>query len=783
MLKNYIKIAVRSLLKNKAFSFINIVGLTIGMASAMLILLWIQNEVSYDQFHEKKDRLYLTFNRSVFDGKLWSWSSTPKIMAKTMRADYPQIEDAARVSSASFLFSVGDNHLNADGDFTDPGFLTMFSYPLIKGDPKTALNGPYSIIITQKLAKKLFNTDDAIGKVVKVDSNANFTVTAIMKDLPNNTRFNFEYLLPWAYMKKLGWDEDNWGNNEVETYVLLKQGVTLAAANAQLKTITRSRSKEDIDVFLHPLTKLRLYSKFENGINVGGRITTVRIFGMIAVFILFIACINFMNLSTARSEKRAKEVGIRKVAGAPRSLLIGQFLGESILIALISGVLALFAVYLCLPSFNLLVDKQLFLPFGNVYFWLTALAFILFTGVLAGSYPAFYLSSFKPISVLKGTFKAANALVTPRKILVVMQFTFAIILIICTIIVKKQLQYAQDRDTGYKRDNIVFTAMSGTIGKNYTSIRDELISSGAATSVTKTNSPITQRWSDSWGYDWAGKPQGQKLDFITYNVDGDITKTFGMKLIAGRDIDTKAFLTDSLALVVNEAAAKVLNFKNPVGQQVKKDGKTWHIIGVVKNFIVDSPYEPVKPMMIHGPKSWFNFVHYKLNPANSITEDMKRAEQVFKKYNSEYPFEYKFADDDYAKKFSDEQRIGTLATLFAALTIVISCLGLFGLATYMAQNRIKEIGVRKVLGASVTRITTLLSTDFLKLVLISFIVAVPIAWYSMSEWLAGYTYRIEMGIWVFAVAGILTVLIALATVSYQAIKAAVANPVKSLRSE
>jgi putative ABC transport system permease protein len=783
MFRNYIKIAWRNLLKNKAFSFINIVGLTIGMASAALILLWIQNELSYDQFHEKKDRLYLTYNKSVFDGKMWCWPTTPKVMAKTMRADYPQIEDAVRFSSGNFLFTVGDKHLNVDGNFADPGFLTMFSFPLVKGNPKTALSNPYGIVITQKLAKKLFDTDDAIGKIVRIDSNANFTVTAVMKDLPNNTRFSTEYLLPWSYMKVIKQDEDNWGNNEVQTYVLLKPGVTLASANANLKTITRSRSKEDIDVFLYPVTKLRLYSKFENGVNTGGRISTVRLFGIIAAFILLIACINFMNLSTARSEKHAKEVGIRKVAGAPKSLLVGQFLGESVLISLIAGILALITIYVCLPSFNLLVDKQLFLPFDSVYFWLIAIGFILFTGILAGSYPAFYLSSFKPISVLKGTFKAANALVTPRKILVVMQFTFAIILIICTIIVKRQLQYAQDRDTGYKKDNLVYTHISGTMLKNYISIRNELITSGAAIGVTKTLSPITQKWSDSWGYDWAGKPVGPKLDFVTFSADGDFVKTMGTKIIAGRDIDTRAYPTDSTALVLNETAAKIMNFKNPIGQEVKKDGTTWHIIGVMKNFILGSPYEPVSPMVIHGPKSWFNVIHFKLNPANSTAENLKRAEHVFKKYNSEYPFEYKFADEDYATKFSDEQRTGTLATLFAALTVAISCLGLFGLATYMAQNRVKEIGVRKVLGASVTRITTLLSTDFLKLVLISFIIAAPIAWYSMSEWLAGYSYRIEIGIWIFVAAGLLTVFIALATVSFQAVKAAVANPVKSLRSE
>jgi putative ABC transport system permease protein len=785
MFKNYLKIAWRNLIKNKAFTFINIAGLTIGMASAALILLWIQNEVSYDQFHEKKDRIYTMYNKAIFDGKLWCWNTTPKIMAKTLKADYPQVEESTHTSSADFLFTVGEKKLVANGFFTDPGFLKMFSFPLEKGDPKTSLNGAYSIVLTKKLAKKLFGEEDAVGKIVKIDSNANFTVTAVMQDLPNNTRFKFEYLLPWTYMKKIGWDDEYWGNNSVQTYVLLKPGVTEAAANARVKNITKSHSdQKDTEVFLHPASKWRLYSKFENGVNTGGRIGTVRLFGIIAIFILLIACINFMNLSTARSEKRAKEVGIRKVAGAPKRLLVGQFLAESILIALLAGILALGVVQLSLPGFNQLTDKQLFLPYGNVYFWAVFISFIIITGVTAGSYPAFYLSSFKPISVLKGTFKAANALVTPRKILVVMQFTFAIVLIICTIVVKRQLDHAQNRETGYDRNKLVYTLMSGNIEKHYAAVRDELIKNGAAASVTKTSAPVTMQWSDSWGYDWKGKDPNARLDFDVFNTDGDFIKTMGMKIISGRDIDVKTYPTDSTAMLVNEAAAKVMGFKNPIGQLIKNgDERTWHIIGIVKDFILGSPYEPVKPMVIQGPKSWFGVIHYKLNPALTTTDALKRAEQVFKKYNPDYPFDYKFTDDDYAKKFEGEQRISTLASLFAGLTIVISCLGLFGLATYMAQNRIKEIGVRKVLGASVARITTLLSVDFLKLVIISFAIATPIAWWGMHEWLKTYTYRTDINVWIFILAGLLTIIIALATVSYQAIKAAIANPVKSLRSE
>jgi putative ABC transport system permease protein len=789
MLKNYLKITWRNLLRHKAFSLINIVGLAIGMASAALILFWVQNEVSYDQFHTKKDRLYEVYNRSVFDGKLWCWGTTPKVMSKTLKQDYSQVEEVARTNNCSFLFTIGDKHLNVNGNFTDPGFLTMFTFPLVNGNPKTALNDINDIVITQKLSKKLFGDGNAMGKVIKIDSNAYFTVTGVMKDLPNNTQFQFEYLMPWSYLKKIGGDDTEWGNNSCQTWALLKPNVTEAAANKSIINITRTHSNvKDIDVFFHPASKWHLYSDFDQQGHVsGGRIATVRTFSIIAALILLIACINFMNLSTARSEKRAREVGIRKVAGALRGSLIFQFLGESILIALIAGALALLIVQLSMSGFNLLTDKQLFIPYGDPLFWLAALTFIVFTGAVSGSYPALYLSSFTPVSVLKGTFKAANALITPRKLLVVVQFTFAVVLIICTIIIRQQLQYAQDRDTGYKKDNLVYVMLAGDMGKHYELIKSDLVSSGAATSVSKTSAPITQGWSDSWDFFWTGKDLTKKIDFNVFNTDGNLSKTMGLKIVDGRDIDIKNYPTDSSAILLNETAVKTMGFKNPIGQIVKRGEAPHfidlHVVGVIKDFILQSPYGPIKAMIVQGPKSWFNVIHFRMNDANSTKENLKRAEAVFKKYNPDYPFDYNFVDQDYAKKFGDEQRTQTLASLFAGLTIIISCLGLFGLAAYMAQNRVKEIGVRKVLGASVAGVTTLLSKDFLKLVMISFVIASPIAWLAMSKWLDGYNYRISISIWVFVIAAVLTIVISIITVSFQAIKAAMANPVKSLRSE
>ena len=786
MLKNFLKVAFRNLWRNKGFSAINILGLTIGMASAILILLWIQNEMSYDMFHKNKDRLYEAYDREVFDADLNSWNTTPKILGPTLKQEYPEIENTTRVNwGNNFLFTLGDKHITAHGTCVDPAFLTMFSFPLMKGDVKSALSDVYSITVTESFAKRLFGKEEALGKIVKLDNKDNFTVKAVMKDLPNNTRFKFDYLLSWAYMDKRGWSDSNWDNNSTQTFVLLKPNVSVASVNAKIKNtiIKHLDGKEKIEIFLHPASMWHLYTDFEKGKVVGGRIETVRMFGIIAAFILLIACINFMNLSTARSEKRAKEVGIRKVVGAQKNSLVSQFIGESVLIAFFAGVLALIIVQLCLPAFSTLTEKQLHIDYGNIYFWIAGLSFVLFTGVLAGSYPAFYLSAFQPVKVLKGTFKAAHAAINPRKVLVVLQFTFAIILIISTIIVERQIKYAQERQAGYAKNNLIYHFITGDIDKNYNLIKNELLSSGTAISVTKTSAPLTEGWSNTWGMEWEGKDPTDKTIFNRYCADEDIVKTAGFTLLQGRDLNLKEFPTDSLGCLLNESAVKHMKMKNAVGQLIKDDGFTWHVVGVIKDFIIQSPYSKLDPMMIEGTKGWFNVIHIKLNSNRSTSQNLSAAEKIFKKYNPEYPFEYKFIDQEYAQKFADTERTATLIGLFAGLTIFISCLGLFGLATYMAENRIKEIGVRKVLGASVFSITSLLSKEFLGLVVISILIASPVAWYAMYKWLQSYQYRISVQWWVFLLAGGLSIVIALATVSFQAIKAAVANPVKSLRSE
>jgi putative ABC transport system permease protein len=788
MIQSFFKIAWRNLLRSKFFTLINISGLAIGMAATTLILLWIKNESSYDLFHEKKDRIYEVWNKDEFSGKLQCWNTTPKILARTIEKDLPEVERAVRANwNSNYLFSVGDKRLMSSGNIVDTGFLQVFSFPMIKGDAKTALNDGSSIVVTEKLAKKLFGNEDAMGKVVKIDNKDNFTITGILKDLPTNTRFNFEYLLPWDYAIRTHQDDSSWGNNSTRTYVLLKPNASFTSANEKIRKLKTRHYKDDgtdWEMFLYPISRWHLYSSFKNGKEDGGLIEFIRLFGIIAAFILIIACINFMNLSTARSEKRAKEVGIRKVVGAQKKSLIGQFIGESIFLAFIAGLIALLIVQLSLPAFGQLTGKPLSIDYSDYQFWLRAIGFIFITGIIAGSYPAFFLSSFNPSKVLKGTFKSVNALITPRKLLVVLQFTFAIILIICTTIVKQQIDHARNRENGYAKDNLVYHFLTGDLNKNYELVKNELLSSGIAKSVTKTSAPLTQGWSDSWGFQWEGKDPNDKTDFDRFTADENLGTTAGLTFVQGRDFDLKNYPTDSTGMILNESAAKIMNFKNTIGQIIKDGNTEYHVVGVIKDFILGSPYYPTKPMIIEGLKSdWFNVMHIKLNGANSTADNLKRAEIIFKKYNPEYPFEYKFVDEEYAQKFKAEQRTGTLAALFAALTMFISCLGLFGLATYMAENRIKEIGVRKVLGASVGSITTLLSKDFLKLVMISFLVASPVAWWLMHEWLQNYPYRVSIQWPVFLFAGMLSLLISLVTVSYQAIKAAIANPVKSLRTE
>ncbi|AKD58508.1 ABC transporter permease [Spirosoma radiotolerans] len=793
MLRNYLKIAFRNLIRAKGYTSINIAGLAVGMASSALICLWIQSELNYDRFYKKTDRLFQVCNRDVFSGNAQVWNTTPEPLAPALKQNYPDIEAASRYRPTTYLLTTKDKNLNIDGAFVDPAFLDLFDFPLSSGNRETSLSGKNKIVITKSLAEKLFGTTDALGKIIQLDHKDSFSVTGVLDNLPDNTRFNgIAYLLPWTYFVTPSWDSGGWASNNNYTYVLLKDKVNAAVVNEKIKRVTAVHLKGILDdvsnrqIFLHPASQWHLYSKQENGQLTEGKIVTVRLFGIIAALILLIAAVNFVNLSTARSEKRAKEVGVRKVAGAQKTSLVFQFISESVMLTFFAGMLALLLIVLYMPAFNKLTDKQLSLSLGSVEFWLVALGFTLFTGLLAGSYPAFFLANFQPVKVIKGIHRPVNAVFSPRRGLVIAQFTFAIVLIIATLVIKQQVNHAQNRVSGYDQNNLMFSYLSGDLQKHYGSLQQELIHSGAAVSVSKSLGPITMINSRQWGLSWPGSTKADKdVEFDRFGADVNFLKTTGTKLLAGREIDVREYPTDSTAVVLNETAVKTMHLKKPIGTSIAFDNQNWHVVGVVKDFIFASPYEAINPVIIHGPKgsvalAWTSI---RLNPNNPAIKNLELVETIFKKYNPGYPFEYTFADESYKAKFSDDQRTGSLTELFTGLTIFISCLGLFGLAAYTAQQRTKEIGIRKVLGATVTSIVQLLTRDFIKLMGIAFVIGAPIGWYTMEKWLQDYDYRIAIGAGVFILTLLSSILIVVITVSFQAIKAALLDPVKSLRTE
>ncbi len=780
-----LKFTLRTLRRDGFYSIINIAGLSIGMAAAILLFVWVYNEWSYDRFHKNEKQLYGAWSRAEYNGQLKCWNWTSALLGPAVKENYPEIIETTRVSFNKNYLMFEDKKLNMVVAFVDPGFMNMFSFPLIHGNQETALNEINSLILTETASKRLFGNEDPMNKDVTFEIKHSVTVTGIMKNLPQNTCFEFDALIPITFYKSLGELNENWENNTLRTFVQLHPDADVENINRDICNIIKehTNNQNPIETFLYPLNKSHLYSKFENGKPTGGRIDMLRIFSLIAVLILLIACINFMNLSTARSEKRTKEVGVRKVMGGKRPSLILQFMGESLVVSLIAGFIALFVAWLLMPAYSSLIGKTLNMDLANGWFWLCALAFILFTALLAGSYPAFYLSSFQPIKVIKRTFKREKTLITPRKLLVIVQFTFAIFLIIATLIINRQIRYAQSRDNGYNKDQLIYHAFQEDIEKNYELIRNELLSSGVAVSVTRTSAPMTEGWNTTMGIEWKGSNPNNQIMMDIYFVDSDWIKTTGAVLLQGRDIDIHTYSTDANALILNESAEKIMNFDNPIGQTVRLWGQDWHVVGVVKDFILHSPYSETVPMLIGGPGGFFNTIHIKLNGTNRMSDNLKKAEKIFRKYNPNYPFEYKFVDEEYAHKFEEENTLNTLATGFTILTIFISCLGLFALVAYMAETRRKEIGIRKVLGASVRKIVTLLSKEFLILVIYSIFIASPIAWWAMNKWLSGYAYHTNIPWWMFIGVGFLGIGIAILTVSWQAIKAATANPVKSIKTE
>jgi putative ABC transport system permease protein len=795
MLQNYLKIALRNLVKNKVYSFINIAGLAVGMAVAMLIGLWMIDELSANKHHKNFDSIYQVMMHQTFDGHRGSQTALPYPMGEELRTKYPDFKAVAMCDWGSgHSLVVGNQKFSKVGHFLGEEGVNMFSLNILKGD-KNPLKDPTSIVLTEELATTLFGNQDPIGKVLKMDNTVDLKVTAIVAKQPKNATLQFDYLLPWLLQKKMyayiERKQTEWGDNSFQVYVQLKDGVNPDKTNANVKNVVLSHFKDNKlmqtsikpAVFLHPMAKWRLYGDFTDGVNTGGFIKYVKLFGIFGLIVLLIACINFMNLSTARSEKRAKEVGVRKAMGSGREQLIGQFLSESLVISFIALALALILVELVLPAFNTLTEKDVSLQLANPMFWGIMLIFTVFTGLLAGSYPALYLSSFNPVRVLKGTIRVGKSASLPRQVLVVLQFSFSIALMIGTVIIYQQIQHGKNRPIGYDNKGLISVFSSDDLEKNFDPLRNELLASGAVSYVCKSSCPPYTIWSNNNGWEWKGsKPDDNGVIFSTIAVNYDYIKTMGIKLKAGRDF-SREFASDSSGVILNEAAVKRMGLKNPVGELLKWNGTPRRVVGVVPDMQMGSPFQVVDPLTIVFAKNWVNALCIRMNPNVSASVAIKKMTPIFDKYNPGFPFDYQFTDEQYAKKFDYLELIRNLSLAVAFLAIFISCLGLFGLASFMAEQRTKEIGVRKVLGATVLNITTLLSKDFLKLVIISIVIASPLAYFAMKKWLQDYDYRIEIGAGVFVVVMVVAIVIALSTVSYQAIKAGLANPVKSLRTE
>jgi len=793
MLKNYFKIGWRNLLRNKGYSVINMGGLAFGITVTLLIGLWIYDELSFDSDNKHSDRLARVIQNVTNNGVIQTWKSVPFPLAEELRTNYGSDfkHIAMAVNWGDHMLTLKEKTLKQIGVYIEKDGPEILDLKMIQGSSN--MIDPASILLSASAAQTYFGDEDPINQVMKIDEQPVVKVIGIYQDFRRNSTFaGLNFISTWEFLYNAdSWfkkAEDPWRPNFATLFVELNDHAEFAAVSAKikdakLKKINSQLAQKKPELFLHPMNDWHLHSEFKNGVNAGGAIQYVWMFGIIGVFVLLLACINFMNLSTARNEIRAKEVGIRKTVGSLRKQLVLQFFSESFLIVFFSFAISLLLAQLVLPFFNEVADKQITILWSLPFFWLMSFAFIIITSLIAGSYPAFYLSSFKPIQVLKGTFKAGRYAALPRKILVVSQFTVSITLIIGTIIVYQQIQFAKNRPVGYSRANLVsIPTMNSSIHDHFDVVKEELMQTGMISSMAESQSALTGIWGSTSGFSWSGKDPNLSIDFGTIFSSHDYGKTIDWKIKEGRDF-SREFATDSSAVILNEAAINYMGLKNPVGEVVTWWGQPYTIIGIIDNMVMESPYDELRPVIYFLTNEPGNLSLIKLKSSVSANEAIAKIEPIFKKLNPDHPFEFQFVDDEYAKKFGNEERIGKLAGFFAMLAVLICCLGIFGLASFTAEQRTKEIGIRKVLGASVTKLWQMLSKDFIVLVLLSCLLAIPISYYFLHQWLLKYEYRTDIGWWVFMIAGSGALLITLLTVSYQAVKAALANPVKSLRSE
>jgi putative ABC transport system permease protein len=789
MLKNYFKTAFRNLWKSKAFSLINIFGLALGMACSLMIMLWVYDEYSVDSFHKNGEQLYSVYEKQNHDGVITAGHQSPGILADEMKKVLPEVQYAVNAGWNDLsTFEANNKIIKEDGTYAGADFFKMFTYPLLQGDVATALQSPVDIAISKKMAEDFFGSPAAaIGKTIRYQNKKDLKITAVFDNVPKNSSAPFDYVINWqTFLDNNDWAKE-WTNNGPKCFISLRHGTNAYAFEQKITRFLDNYNKtqtpnDNIRLAIQRYQDMYLHSNFKNGELSGGRIQYVQLFSIVAVFILLIACINFMNLTTARSLKRAKEIGVRKVVGALRSSLIRQFIGEALLVVTLAVFVALLIVMLALPQFNQLTQKQIVIPFGLQYFWLTIGGLILLTGFISGSYPALYLSSFNPIGVLKGGLKFTSGALWFRKGLVVFQFVLSIILIIGTIVISKQVDYVQSINLGYNRENLIYIPLEGELATKYALFKNQALNGAGVKAMTRMTQTPTQIENGTGGVDWEGKDPTSGVEFTQAGVGYDFTKTMQTQIVKGRDF-SKDFATDSAGYVVNETALKIIGYKDPIGKRLTFWDRKGTIIGVMKDFHFNSMHTAINPLVLRlGENDDYGAALIKTEPGKT-KQALASLEKLCKELNPKFPFTYKFSDEEYQKLYSNEQVVNKLSNYFAFLAIFISCLGLLGLVIFTAQQRTKEFGIRKVLGASAGSLFNLLSKEFLLLVFIAMLIASPLAWLAMNKWLQNYEYRITVSWWIFGIAGVLAILIALITVSFQAIRSAVANPVKSLRTE
>lgn len=787
MFTNYLKTTFRNLWKHKGYSFLNIFGLSIGIACASLIFLWVEDELTYNHYFINRDYIYKVKDKQTYNGETYTFDATPGPLAQGMKLEIPGIKTTARSTwTNDVLFSLGDKVIYQRGNYVDSGFLSIFHLHFIKGNPVTAFLQLNNLVISEKMALSFFNSTDVIGKTLTVDNNKSFVITGVVENLPSNVSLKFEWLAPFKNFENDNTWLKQWGGNGIITYAELDPHADVNRINKTLYNyVVHKQAGIIANMSVYPMTRWRLYDNYDkNGIEKEGKLKYVNLFSSIAWVILVIACINFMNLATARSERRAREVGVRKVLGAPRYKLIGQFIGESLFMSFVSTLIAVLIIFANLPFFNTLVQKQLSLNLFSPLHIGGLICIALVSGLFAGSYPAFYLSSFNPVKVLKGLkLKSSRGTVFIRKGLVILQFSVSVILIISTVVIYLQIRHVKSRQMGYNKQNLVYLQLQGKTARHFDALKNELIQTGIVQNAGLSSQSVLQLGSNSGDFSWPGKDPNKQLLVTVDNVSPEFVSTLGASLKQGRDFYPAA-AADSNNVIINSAFAGAINSKRIIGTVITRgDNSKYTITGVINDFVYNNMYAPAAPLVMFCAPQKASVLTVRLKPGVDLKTGLVQLENVVKKNSSGYPVEFSFVDTEFEKYFKEETLTGGLAGVFAVLAIIISCLGLLGLSAYTAEQRTKEIGIRKVLGATSKGLTALLSKEFVILVLISCLIAFPVSWLAMHSWLSDYEYRVEISWWIFIISGMLATAIALATVSFQAVKSSMANPVKSLRSE